>query len=315
MKIAFLGGTRFIGLTAAKMARAHGHSVYLCHRGVSKSEDISAFNQIILDRNDEEAVTKAIQKISPDVLIDCFAMTRSSAKIVTQAIGECELGKFIILSSQDVYAQFGRMNGHQFDGIESLVTENSEKTVPKPFKGVMSHAGGDDYDKKDVEAIYSDFAKSKKIDLGILRLPAVFGYGDYQMRFKGIVDFLNQGNTKIPSQNDGAWKWTHGHVNDMAHAVLLSAEKLLSGISIYNVGEIQTPTMKQRVEMIAEIMKKNVSWYEFAEVPDELSVLKKKSNDFVVDSTKIRNEIGYKEIMTVKETYEDTVKWILKSIV
>ncbi len=315
MKIAFLGGTRFIGLTAAKMARAHGHSVYLWHRGVSKSEDISAFNQVILDRNDEEAVKKAIQKISPDVLIDCFAMTQSSAEIITRAISEVGMGKLIILSSQDVYAQFGRLNGHQFGGIEALVTENSEKTVPKPFKGVMSHSGGDDYDKKDVEAIYSDFAKSKQLDLGILRLPAVFGYGDYQMRFKGIVNFLNRGNIKIPFQNDGAWKWTHGHVNDMAHAVLLSAEKLLSGISIYNVGEIQTPSMKQRIEMIAEVMKKNVSWYESDEVPDELSILRKKPNDFVVDTTKIRNEIAYKEIMTVKDSYEDTVKWILKSVV
>lgn len=77
MKIAFLGGTRFIGLTAAKLAREHGHSIYLCHRGVSKTEHLNGFNQIILDRHDEETVKKAIQKISPDVLIDCFAMTQS----------------------------------------------------------------------------------------------------------------------------------------------------------------------------------------------------------------------------------------------
>ncbi len=313
MKIAFLGGTRFIGLTAAKLAREHGHSIYLCHRGISKTEDLNGFNQIILDRHDEETVKKAIQKISPDVLIDCFAMTQSSAKTITKAISDIGLGKLILLSSQDVYAQFGRLNGHKFDEIESLVTENSQKTVPKPFKDIMPHAGGDDYDKKDVEAIYSEFAKDNKLNLGILRLPAVFGFGDYQMRFKGIIDFLSQGNTRIPHQTEGNWKWTHGHVNDMAFAVLLLVEKLLKGISIYNVGEYETPTMKQRVEMIAEVMKKNVVFFETDEVPDELSVLKKKANDFVIDSTKIRNEIGYKETRSVIESYEDTVKWILSS--
>ncbi|MCK6597371.1 MAG: NAD-dependent epimerase/dehydratase family protein [Bdellovibrionaceae bacterium] len=314
MKIAFLGGTRFIGLAAAKLAREHGHEVSLFHRGVSKSEDVDSFNQVILDRQNPDEIKRAIQKISPDVLIDCFAMTESSAKVITEVIDDIEISKTIILSSQDVYAQFGRLNGHEFDHLEPLVTESSTKTVPKPFNGVMDHAGGNDYDKKDVELIYSDFATNKKRNLGILRLPAVYGFGDYQMRFSGIINFLNNGNTDIPCQQQAAWKWTHGHVNDMAYAIVLLAEKLLKGISIYNVGEAQTPSMKKRVEIIAKLMKKKIAWHESQEVPDELSILRKKPNDFVVDSTKIRNEIGYQEIISTYDAYSDTVKWIIGAI-
>lgn len=314
MKIAFLGGTRFIGLAAAKLAREHGHEVSLLHRGVSKSEDVDSFNQIILDRQDRDELKRALQKMSPDVLIDCFAMTDSSAKVITEAIEGIELSKTIILSSQDVYAQFGRLNGHDFDHLEAFVTESSAKTVPKPFKGVMDHAGGNDYDKKDVELTYSDFAKHKKRNLGILRLPAVYGFGDYQMRFSGIINFLNNGNTDIPCQQQAAWKWTHGHVTDMAHAIVLLAEKLEEGISIYNVGEAETPSMKKRIEIIAEVMRKRIVWRESKEVPDELSILRKKPNDFVVDSTKIRNEIGYREIMSAEDAYRDTVKWIVGAV-
>lgn len=311
MKIAFLGGTRFIGLAAAKLAREYGHAVFLLHRGMSASEDIDSFSQILLDRRDRDDLKRAIRKISPDVLIDCFAMTQSSAKIITEAMDEIELSKTIVLSSQDVYAQFGRLNGHTFDHVEPLVTENSAKTVPKPFKGVMDHAGGNDYDKKDVELIYSDFAKNKRRNLGVLRLPAVYGFGDYQMRFSGIINFLNSGNTDVPCQQQAAWKWTHGHVNDMAYAIILLAEKLVEGISIYNVGEAETPSMKQRTEIIAEVMRKKITWSESSKVPDELSILRKKPNDFIVDSTKIRNEIGYQEILSAEDTYKDTVKWIV----
>jgi nucleoside-diphosphate-sugar epimerase len=282
MKIAILGGTRFIGLRTALAAHGRGHSVTV------------------------------LKRLSPDVLIDTFAMGREQTAKTISAL-KAHVRRVVVLSSQDVYAQFGRLNGHPATPTETTVLESSHLTIPFPFRGLAEHEGGADYDKKNVEDEYRRACESTFDGVTALRLPAVFGTGDYKRRFGEIIDSIDSGIRKLPCQGAASWRWTQGHVENVAHAIVLASEKADRGFQIFNVGEKTTPTMRERVDKIANLMGTFVDWEEAEKLPDRYSWLGKMPNDFVVSTERIRDELGYVEPLPEDACYADLIDWCRKA--
>ena len=185
-RIAFIGGTRFIGHAAAACAVLRGHDVTVIHRGVHRSE-VEGVRSIAADRADPAALRAALTTARPDVVVDTRAMTAADTTATLDALrGVCDA--LVVLSSQDVYAQFGALNGLPAPPPEPVVTESSPLTVPYPFRGLAEHDGGADYDKKDVERLVTG---ARLRSATILRLPAVYGPRDPARRFGAIVDALD----------------------------------------------------------------------------------------------------------------------------
>ena len=312
MRIVFLGGTRFIGLRAVKLARERGHSVAVLHRGIHNAALPDGVEEFIVDRDDSMALSSALKRAKADVVVDSFAMTGDQTRKTIDCLKN-NTNSVVILSSQDVYAQFGRLNGHPASVIEDSVSESSPLTVRFPFQGLADHEGGAKYDKKDVESLYRLASDDLFKSVTALRLPAVFGWGDYQRRFGRIVDALDAGIRRIPCQNQASWRWTQGHVENMAHAIALSAEKSIPGFHIFNVGEKSSPTMRERVEKIAQMLGVPIDWEETDPVPDDFSILGKMPNDFVVSTEKIRSVLGYEEVLAQDACYADLIEWCRQS--
>jgi nucleoside-diphosphate-sugar epimerase len=312
MRIVFLGGTRFIGTRAVRLAAERGHSVGVFHRGIHSSVLPDEVEEVVVDRDDSPALSTALRKASADVVVDTFAMTKEQTRRTIDGLKDHN-GHVVVLSSQDVYAQFGRLNGHPASTIEKLVSESSPLTIPFPFKGIADHEGGSEYDKKDVEDLYANASEELFESVTILRLPAVFGTGDYRRRFGSIVESLDAGVHRFPCQDQAGWRWTHGHVTNVAQAILLAAEKGIGRFQVFNVGEEHPRTMRERVDRIARLTGKSVEWMETQDVPDELSILGKMPNDFVVTTKKIRSLLQYREILGEDECYLDLIEWIRRS--
>ena len=308
MKIALVGGTRFIGRASCEQAIQYGHDVFLLHRGVH-ANDVAGAESILVDRSDASAMRSVLQHLRPQVVIDMRALTRADAQSSVNAFDglRCHV---VVLSSQDVYAQFGRLNRLPAPEPEALVTEESPLTIPYPFRGIGGHSGGDEYDKKEVEAVFCSSAGSAAASVTILRLPATYGRNDYQRRFGDIVDGLDAGVRQLPCVESGRWRWTHSHVVDVAHAIMLAAVTPVAVFSVFNVGEQQTPTMRERVEVIAACIRTQIEWHSAEEVPERFALLRKMPNDFVVDSSRIREELKFGEITSEEERVGDLVSWL-----
>lgn len=313
MKIVFLGGTRFIGHHAVLAAEKRGHEVIVLHRGIHSTPISTGIEHVIVNRENENELRAAFLRLEhADVLIDTFSMTELSAqKVVTAAAGVFD--RVVVLSSQDVYAQFGRLNGHSTEYIEPIVFETSPLTVPYPFRGIAEHPGGEFYDKKDVERVYREAGFRSFQSITVLRLPAVFGSGDYHRRFGEIVDQLDTRNEPLPCQDEASWRWTMSHVVNAAHAIILSAERSREAFIVFNVGDQPVCTMRERVELIAREMRKPLAWIPTEHLPDSLAHLGRMPNDFVVSTSKIRDQIGYSEVFKVADSYADLVLWCRKS--
>lgn len=319
MKIAFIGGTRFIGHAAAKLAAAEGHEVTVLHRGKHPSE-IAAVRPIAVDRNDPSALCETLARLAPDVVVDTRAMDKVDAEVTALAAKVLEV-PVVLLSSVDVYAQFGRLNGLPAGEPEEVVTEGSALTIPFPFRRLGGHAGGDDYDKKEVESVLRQAASEGMPGLTVLRLPAVYGARDYRRRFGEVVDALDGeggagagGVKRLPCSGGARLRITHAHVADVAHAILLAAKKITKGVEVFNVGEQETPTMGERAEAIARGMGATFEWEETeSALPAAFALYGKMPNDVVVSSARIREVLGFREITREEERLRDTVAWLRES--
>ncbi len=304
----FLGGTRFIGHAAAARALELGHTVTVAHRGHHPC-DLAGANDLTVDRADPAAIRRAIDATQPDVLIDTRAMTQADATTTTAALAGTNL-PVVVLSSQDVYAQFGALNGHPAPPPEPLITEDSPLTVPFPFRGLAAHEGGDDYDKKDVERVF--LAAPDLPAVTILRLPAVYGPRDPARRFAGMVDVLTAatvtGQATLPRQGGASWRWTHAHVRDVAHGINLAAARRTDR-AIFNLGEHFTPTMAERAARVAAHLGVDLTWedHDRGPLPEPLRHLGCMPHDFVVDTTRARDQLGYTAITTEAERLADLV--------
>jgi nucleoside-diphosphate-sugar epimerase len=302
LRVALVGGTRFIGHAAARALVARGHAVAVVHRGVHRAE-VDGVTSLTADRSDVAALAAALKGWAPEAVVDTRAMTGADAETTLSALDGLRAA-VVVLSSQDVYAQFGRVNGLPGPEPEERVTESSPLTVPFPFRGLAEHAGGHDYDKKEVERLFLSAVGRARPGVTILRLPAVYGPRDPQRRFGQLVDALDAGRTRIPGE--GGWRWTHAHVDDVAHAIALAAEAAPVGGRIFNVGELQTPTMRERAECIAWAMGRTIEWLG-GEPPDEWGLFGRLPNDVVVDSTAIRETLGWREQRSFEQRAPDLV--------
>ena len=300
MRIAFIGGTGFIGPVAVRRAIAAGHEVLVIHRGEHPNPNPDA-QSIQVDRSKRGALAAAIERAAPDVVVDTRAMTRSDAEITTQAWS----GATVVLSSQDVYAQFGRLLDHPAPEPEPVITEASPLTVPHPYRHLEGAHGDPDYDKKDVESVF----RRASSPVSVLRLPAVLGRGDPRRRFGAIVDRLDVGE-HLPHVDGATWRWTRAHVEDVAHAIVLAAEQAPDGI--FNVGD-DAPTMREWCERFARHMNVQLWWEHVSEPPEELRHLGAMKNDVVVSSQAIRDAIGWSEVTSIEQRVADVVAWARES--
>ncbi len=307
MKLAIVGGTRFIGHTIASVAIWRGHEVTLFHRGQHPSE-VAGASDVLVDRDDPVPFCAALERAKPDALIDTRAMTRSQAEVTALALKLLGIPG-VVLSSIDVYAQFGRLNGLPAPEPEAVVTESALLTIPYPFRGIAEHEAGPDYDKKDVERELLRVTSDGAPAVTVLRLCAVYGTRDPKRRLAAIIDRFDRGERVLPEQGGASWRHAHAHVRDVAHASVLSAEKPGSGYRVFNVSEARTPSMRERAEELAQAMDVSFEWRQTDEVPPDLEALGKMPNDLVIDSSKIRSELGFSEVTQPEERALDVIAW------
>jgi len=309
MHLAFIGGTRFIGPAAVRAALRRGHPVSVLHRGVHENPTPEA-RSVKVDRTDGDALRKALETVRADVAVDTRAMTRRDAETTVRVVTPLDT-PLVVLSSQDVYGQFGALLGHPAPEPEARITESSPLTVPYPYRHIEGAHADPEYDKKDVERVVEDaVARDGLRSATVLRMPPTYGHGDPARRFGGIVDALDDGDGRLPHEGGARWRWTHGHVDDVGLGIVLAAEAGLPGHTVLNLGEPDAPTMGQWAERLAEHVGETVRWVPAdGDLPEPLEHLGVMANDVVVDTSRARAMIGYAERTTPAERVADIVAW------
>lgn len=316
MRILIIGGTRFMGPYVTKNLRAAGHEVTLFHRGQTKAELPEGVSEILGNRDHLPEYAGELQKLAPEVVLDMMVMHEQHARDLMQTFANMAQ-RVVMLSSQDVYQAFGRVNKHEGGEVDlSPITENSPLREKRyPYRGETPRAEDDpqrwrdDYDKIPAERVVMSHPE---LPGTILRLPAVYGPLDYQHRmFPYLKRMLDERPAILLEEDVAGWRWAHGYVENVADAIALAvADERASG-RVYNVAEPFALSMTERIERIA----RTVGWHgqivmlPTERVPEGLRADINAAQPVVVDSSRIRRELGYSERIDLEESFKRTIAW------
>lgn len=313
MNILVIGGTSgFIGTQAVRKLAAAGQAITVFHRGQTNTNLPPGVNHILGDRQQLADFADEFKRVAPQVVIDMYLRFERDAVAVMQAFrGIAE--RIVAVSSQDVYRTYGILwrNENTSPNVTPIGEDAPLRSVLYPYRRIAN--GPDDpkysYDKIPVERVVMG---DPRLPATVLRLPATYGPGDKQHRLFEYLKRMDDGRPFILLGEDEArWSQTHGYVENVADAVALAATNEQAANRIFNVGE---ETAWSRTEWIRNIGQA-VGWG--GEViampenllPEHLRSLTGYKHDLVVDTSRIRKELGYAERVPRNGALLKTIAW------
>ena len=284
MRIAVIGGTRFIGRAAVEELAAAGHGLLLVHRGATEPDGLPDAQHLHAERAELPDHREALDAFAPDAALDCRALTRADAENVVAALPSGT--RVVVVSSLDVYRAFGAVNdGRETDPVP-LDEDSPVRSERYPYRGLVPDRY--DYDKLDVEDVYLPRGATS------LRLPMVYGERDYQRREEYILRRVRAGRSRIPV---GAGKWLacRGYVRDLARGIRLALESDLARGEALNLCEDRTYSVGLWSRMILEAAGSDAELVRVADdaLPPDLQETGSLSQHILATSMKARTLLGW----------------------
>ncbi len=313
MKILVIGGTGFIGPHLVRWLAEKGHSVAVFHRGKSgpPHPDLPA-EHILGDRRDLPKLG-----LKADLVIDLILSSAIQARATMDAFRGIAR-RVIAASSMDVYRACGVLHRIEEGPLEPVpLTEESRlrtklQTYPAEQMTIIRKLFGwidDDYDKIPVERT---IMRDSELAGTICRLPMVYGPGDNLHRFHPVLKRIDDGRRAIIHEEGvAAWKTPRGYVENAAAALGLAAVNDRAAGRIYNVAE--TPAFSE-LEWARKIAAATGWTGDFLvlpwdRTPEHLRHPGNSAQHWEADSTRIRNELGYREPVSIEEGIRRTIEW------
>ena len=287
MKITVIGGTRFIGAYVVRQLHSYGHQVQIFHRGQHELGLPAGVGHVHspMAAMPVTQFSEELRRWSPDVVIHMIAMGEADARAAVEFF-EGAARRIVVVSSGDVYLAYGRFTGLEPGPVVPcpLTEESPLRTVLYPYRK-QANLETDlvwSYEKILVERA----VRESSMESVILRLPKVYGREE-NADLKTVYAF----------RDHPQWRWTHGYVENVAAAIALAALHPAAAGGIYNVGEEVTPTIAER---LAGLPESNVATPSDAAMNFE--------QDIAYDTSRIRRELGFREIVSYEEGLRRTLR-------
>lgn len=270
MRIAVLGGTRFLGMAIVEELLGAGHDVRVVHRGRLEPEGLPTVPHVHVDRHDAPALRAALA--GAEAVVDTNAYSGTDAREALTAIGGRPA---VALSSQDIYRAFATVLAGA-PATDRMPVDEDAPLAP-------SQSG-----KHEVEPAYLAAGAT------VLRLPMVYGERDYVGREEFVLRRVRAGRRRIPF-GAGTWLWSRAYVRDAASAVRLAVEGEPGGV--FNVAERTTPSFEHWAR---DILAAAGSDAELVRVPDtalptDLELTASFAQHLLVDAGRFRARFGWRE--------------------
>jgi nucleoside-diphosphate-sugar epimerase len=314
MRFLLIGGSGFIGPHVVSALERGGHDVVVFHRGRS---EFAARHEIIGDRRALAAHAPALRAARPDVVVDLILSSGRQARELMDTFRGAA-ARVVALSSGDVYRACGVLHGTEPGPLQPVpLTETSElrtvlRTYPPDRVKMLQQVFGwldEEYDKIPVE---QEILSDAQLPGTVLRLPMVYGPGDPLRRFQPIVKRVDDGRPVILFEEKFArWRGPRGYVENVAAAIALAATDARAAGRIYNVGEAESLTELEWAKRIAAATE----WRgEFVLLPDDripahLRMPGNTDQHWTIDTTRIREELGYTEPIAQDAAIRRTIEW------
>lgn len=311
MKILVIGGTRFIGPRVVRSLSIMGHEIIVFHRGRTEADlppgvkHIHGWIQNLLGFADD------FKDLVPEVVLYMIPIGEQDSQIVVNTFRNIAR-RLVAISSQDVYRAYGRLRRTE-PGLPNPIplTEEAplrEKLYPyrseTPRKEDDPQQWLDNYEKILAERI---IMSDSQLPGTVLRLPMVYGPNDGGRTFKYLKRMDDGRPVILLDEVEAQWRWSRGYVEDVANAIALAVTDERATGRIYNVAEIEALTEREWVRRIADA----TGWTgRIVVLPQgHMKLDEDYTQHLVVDTTRIRQELGYRETVSQAEAIQRTIAW------
>ncbi len=304
MRVLVLGGTRFIGPYVVRLLAEQGHDITVFHRGVTETDLPAGVRHVHGDFATLAEQAANLRREPPDVVLDMVPFMDKGGHSVIHF--RRIVRRAVVVTSCDVYRAFGRVwRTEPGPADPAPLTEDS----PLRTKRAGDLGPEIDYDNIEVERAV---ASNPELPVTILRLPATHGPGDAQHRLFAYLKRMDDGRPAILLEESLArWHWGRGYVENVAAAIALAVQDERATGRIYNVAEPVAYTEAEWVRRIGDIVgwQGEVLTVPTSFLPKDKHVKHDFSQDYSIDSSRIRRELGYAETVSEDRALHRTIEW------
>lgn len=318
MHVLVVGGTGFIGSHVVRELASRGAGVHVFHRGNTHADLPGSVAYLHGDREDLTALSEALRPLRPDVVLDMIALTEAHARATLQICGAAS-GRVVAISSMDVY--------RAFDVIHSPDAGPPLQPVPIDEDGELRanlyparQASEDprtadrpqEYEKILVERVLRE---QSVVPATLLRLPIVYGPGDtVRRRTLPYVKRMSDDRPAIlMTRGLSRWVVSRGYVENVAHAIAEAIMNERAANRTYNVADAAILSEQQWAQKLADVAGWRGRIVEVPEgsVPPGVQFEGNFAQHLLLDTSRIREELGYYEPVALDEALRRTIAWEL----
>lgn len=308
-----LGGTGFLGPEVVRQLVAARCDVVIFHRGTREAELPDPVRHLHGDRQDLTSFAAAFRAFDPDVVIDIRPMTEDDARgLVSTFAGLTR--RAVVISSSDVYRAYGRLNRTEPGPPDPVPLQEDAPLRERLYadRDARPHdraEGLERYDKILVERVV---AAEARLPAAVLRPGMVHGPRSHR-HYPYVRRMADARPGIVLAESWARWRGTLAYSENVAAAVVLAAMRE-DARGPYNVGDPHATSMAELVRRLADA----AGWSgRILAVPDDrLPALLRPSADLrqelILDTTRIRTELGYREPVPLAAGFQRTVEWALR---
>lgn len=297
-----IGGTGPSGPAIARGLASRGFEVTILHRGTHEHPDTEDFEHIHVDPHFLEPLRAALTGRAFDLTI----ATYGRIKLVAEAmVGHTD--RFIAVGGFAGYRGFENPDANFPRGMPLPTPEDAQLVVDEGehrFSYLIAAAEA---------AVFRHHPNAT-----VFRYPVIFGPNQIVPREWSIVRRILDQRPHLILLDGGLAVMTGCYADNAAHAVLLAVDQPdASAGKAYNVGDDTQLTYRQIVEIISSEMQYD---WNLISLPDVPAVRHAAFNPLprntipdhrLVDTFKIRKELGYRDVVHPVEGVRRTVRWLL----
>ncbi|MFL5846106.1 MAG: hypothetical protein ACJ762_15565 [Solirubrobacteraceae bacterium] len=310
MRVAFVGGTRFVGPAALPHLLAAGHEVAIAHSGAHEPEGLPGVEHLHGTREELLGESGLVERWAPEVVIDTLpgGATDWKAEQLAGCATRAGARQVVAVSSMDVYQYLLDAGiGHENPGTPvpraPLPVREDDPLRAVPYPGAQDVEGGGVHDNVAMEgALAGAFAGR----VTVLRPGAIYGpHPDARERV--LVEHIRAGERTLELPGGGHQIFHRVAVDRLGRAIAAALDRAPDGFWACNVGD---PTDWTYGGLAGEVARLLCAELEFVTVGlDDADHPWKAVHPVLCDTRRLQDVLGVTE-PDPREALAECVRWL-----
>lgn len=301
MKALVIGGTGPTGPFIVEGLTNRGYDVAIFHRGEHEVELPESVEHIHGDPHFVETLEQGLGQRSFDLVISMYGRLRHVARVMKD-----RTSRFIAIGGLP-YAIL--VTGAQSsEGVPILIPETSPVfTNAEQIKFMYLMALSE-------QRVMEAHQQGHYIAT-IMRYPIIYGPRQLAPKEWSILRRILDGRRQLIIPDGGLRLERRAYAENAAHAVLLAVDKPeLSAGQAYNVGDEKILSLREWIQIVARTLNYEL---DLVSMPFSLAQASRpyveSPHHLVMDISKIKTELGYRDVVPAEEAVQRTVNWYLNN--